>query len=365
MLSGLQSQLVQRPRLQLFLREFGLLALAWAVLMVVVVWMALCQEWSDMRWLSKNAHFNRHNIGFWKIKHSQYKMLDDIVLEHLPHVTQRWVTDALVNSAALIMVLGGMLMARGWPARATFLRRIAWMMAILYFLRSITISVTTLPPSVHSCVPMVARNANDWARIVPMMISGQLSGCTDKVFSGHTAVLMISFLFWTRYARHWAFVAYSLVHTVVGIASVLAVRLHYTVDVVIAIMLTYLVHKVYYLLLESAVRQRALKLPHSFLQPGRTGYMLANRRWASGEISEIEEAGTEHVDLDTQSAQKQRVSAEQSMHSVYALDADFDEAKSAAVFPTAIDMDALLLINRPSSPVLPAVVAWMDGLHLR
>ncbi|KAJ2124712.1 hypothetical protein IW147_001490 [Coemansia sp. RSA 720] len=250
MLGGLQSQLAQRPRLRLFLREFGLLAAAWGSLAVVVVWMALCQEWSDMRWLSRNTNYNRHKPGNWNLKHSGYKMLDDIVLDQIPLMTERWITDAVVNSAALIAVGGGMVMARGWQARLVYLRRIAWMMATLYFLRSITISVTTLPPSVNNCKPQVAHNTSELVRIVPLMISGQLSGCTDKVFSGHTSILMISFLFWTRYARHWAFVAYSAVHTLLGIGCVLAVRLHYSVDVLLAVVLTFSVHHMYYLLLE-------------------------------------------------------------------------------------------------------------------
>ncbi|KAJ2567553.1 hypothetical protein GGH12_000246 [Coemansia sp. RSA 1822] len=244
MLGGLQSQLAQRPRLRLFLREFGLLAAAWGSLAVVVVWMALCQEWSDMRWLSRNTNYNRHKPGNWNLKHSGYKMLDDIVLDQIPLMTERWITDAVVNSAALIAVGGGMVMARGWQARLVYLRRIAWMMATLYFLRSITISVTTLPPSVNNCKPQVAHNTSELVRIVPLMISGQLSGCTDKVFSGHTSILMISFLFWTRYARHWAFVAYSAVHTLLGIGCVLAVRLHYSVDVLLAVVLTFSVHHI-------------------------------------------------------------------------------------------------------------------------
>ncbi|KAJ1858691.1 hypothetical protein LPJ76_000753 [Coemansia sp. RSA 638] len=324
MLGGLQSQLAQRPRLRLFLREFGLLAAAWGSLAVVVVWMALCQEWSDMRWLSRNTNYNRHKPGNWNLKHSGYKMLDDIVLDQIPLMTERWITDAVVNSAALIAVGGGMVMARGWQARLVYLRRIAWMMATLYFLRSITISVTTLPPSVNNCKPQVAHNTSELVRIVPLMISGQLSGCTDKVFSGHTSILMISFLFWTRYARHWAFVAYSAVHTLLGIGCVLAVRLHYSVDVLLAVVLTFSVHHMYYLLLECAVRQRYVGLPRHFLH-GSTAYSpgsLASRQCASSEIDEIE-----LTESEISSTQK-RGSVEQKIQAVYTLGADFDDTKS-------------------------------------
>ncbi|KAJ1801939.1 hypothetical protein LPJ75_006344, partial [Coemansia sp. RSA 2598] len=131
-------------------------------------------------------------------------------------------------------------MARGWRARLVFLRRIAWIVATLYFLRSITISVTTIPPPIVDCKPVIATDAEGMARVVWGMISGQSKECTDMVFSGHTVILSASFLFWTRYARHWGFVVYSAVHAVAGVASVLLVRYHYTLDVSLALILTFL-----------------------------------------------------------------------------------------------------------------------------
>ncbi|KAJ1886971.1 hypothetical protein LPJ66_009358 [Kickxella alabastrina] len=147
-------------------------------------------------------------------------------------------------------------MARGWRARLVILRRLAWIISILYLLRSITISVTTIPPPIIDCVPLLVDDARSMLRAIFGMISGERKECTDMVFSGHTIVLLISFLFWTKYARHWSFVVYSAIHTVVGIASVLLVRYHYTLDVVLAAVITAFVHHMYYRALDSAVRQR-------------------------------------------------------------------------------------------------------------
>ncbi|KAJ1945230.1 hypothetical protein EC988_005807, partial [Linderina pennispora] len=149
-----------------------------------------------------------------------------------------------------------MLMARGWQAKLVLLRRVAWMMGVLYFLRSITISLTTMPPSIKGCVPVLPKDTNELLAHIPGSFTGEVGACTDKIFSGHTTILVISFLFWTRYARHWAFIAYSAIHTIAGILSVLAVRYHYSIDVLLAIILTYFVHHAYYGALDRAILLR-------------------------------------------------------------------------------------------------------------
>ncbi|KAJ1961836.1 hypothetical protein GGI12_003019 [Dipsacomyces acuminosporus] len=230
---------------RLFMREALHTLLAWCVLVVVVLWMALCQEWSDMRWLRAQwAHQHHHkgaptNGGFgtkawfgslFGVRSDDRPIptgaitaqpLEDLFLDNLPYLTQSWISEALVNSAALISIVGGLLMIKGWQAKLVLLRRVAWMMAILYFIRSITISVTTLPPSVADCKPTVARNSREMLSAVLSMLSGKAGECTDKIFSGHTTTLFISFLFWSRYARHWSLIVYSALHTFLGIASVL------------------------------------------------------------------------------------------------------------------------------------------------
>ncbi|KAJ1722416.1 hypothetical protein LPJ53_003175 [Coemansia erecta] len=123
-------------------------------------------------------------------------------------------------------------------------------------MRSITISVTTMPPPIASCKPAIASGARDMLNVVLGMIAGRTKECTDMVFSGHTVILMVSFLFWTRYACHWTLVVYSAIHTVLGVASVLLVRYHYTLDVVLALFFTFFVHHLYYRSLETAIEQR-------------------------------------------------------------------------------------------------------------
>ncbi|KAJ2460667.1 hypothetical protein GGF42_000694 [Coemansia sp. RSA 2424] len=399
---------------RLALREAAHTGLAWAALALVTVWMVLCQEWSDMRWVqAQAAHGGRHGE-----RSSQGHLLYDVVLARLPFVRETWVSDALVNSAGLICVVGSLCMARSWQARIILIRRVGWMMAALYLLRSFTLSITTLPPSVADCKPVVAADQAGLIGSIPGLISGRLSACTDKMFSGHTTILVISFLFWRRYARHWAFLAYSAVHTFAGIASVLLVRLHYSVDVLLAVVLTCAVHHIYYRALDAAIRRRRRA---SALRHRRNRSLFAGADDAPPGV----DAAYVRVDLDED--ELPRLSTASTSGDALArlfgrrmthrrdgsIDVALDAALPIACLPPAdltptlthnspvqdaahvVDMEkaavalaaaaaasaepyyasnialddedtlVLMAINRPLGSALPALVGWLDGLHLR
>ncbi|KAJ2687119.1 hypothetical protein IWW39_003151 [Coemansia spiralis] len=395
---------------RLVLREVAHTGLAWASLALVTVWMVLCQEWSDMRWVqAQAAHGGKHGE-----RSSEGGLLYDVILAQLPFVRETWVTDVLVNSAGLACVLGSLCMARSWQARIILVRRVGWMMAALYLLRSFTLSITTLPPSVADCKPVVATEHIGLLDSVPGLISGRLSACTDKMFSGHTTILVISFLFWRRYATHWAFLVYSAVHTAVGIASILLVRLHYSVDVLLAVVLTCAVHHVYYRNLDAAIRRRrrvsALRHRRNrslFAGPddaplgADTAYVRVDVE-DDDELSAVSTSGDALVRLfgrrmthrrdgsinvaldavlpttslpSTDSARTltNNSPVQDAAHVVDVEKAAVALAAAAAVAEpyysssVADDEDTLIAmaINRPMGSALSTLVGWLDGLHLR
>ncbi|KAJ2745472.1 hypothetical protein GGI20_002137 [Coemansia sp. BCRC 34301] len=377
---------------RLVLREAAHTGLAWTALALVTVWMVLCQEWSDMRWVqAQAAHGGRHGE-----RSSQSSLLYDVVLARLPFVRETWVSDALVNSAGLLCVVGSLSMARSWQARSILIRRVAWMMTALYLLRSFTLSITTLPPSVADCKPVVAADPAGLMGSVPGLILGRLSACTDKMFSGHTTILVISFLFWRRYARHWAFLAYSAVHTLAGIASVLLVRLHYSVDVLLAVVLTCAVHHMYYRALDAAIRSRrrsAAVLSHrrnrslfagaDDIAPGGTAYVrvdaeddeLPRLSTASGDaLARLFGRRMTHrrdgsIDVALDAAQPTLTHNSPVQGAAHVVDVEKAALAAAEPYyaPYAVDDDslAMMAINRPLGSALPALVGWLDGLHLR
>ncbi|KAI7832154.1 hypothetical protein BX661DRAFT_179901 [Kickxella alabastrina] len=263
--------LIQSPA---FFKELMRTLLAWGVLFIVGIWMVICQQWSDMRWVRRIQQIQQQQSEYSPLAGSTssssasdsaatpsppwpaHLMIQDQFLEMLPLLKQAWISDKLVGSSVIICIIGCSVLATGWRQRLTLIRRIAWMVAILYFIRSITISVTTLPPSINTCEITVPQSMWQVIKATPDILAGNIGQCTDKIFSGHTAILVISTLFWLRYATHWAFIAYSVVHTFIGIMSVLTTRYHYTVDVVLGFLLTYFVHHVYYTALDQAIRQR-------------------------------------------------------------------------------------------------------------
>ncbi|KAJ2375308.1 hypothetical protein IW150_002619 [Coemansia sp. RSA 2607] len=394
-----------------FIREAAHTALAWFSLIAVVFWMAVCQEWSDMRWFKTQGHrgpMHKPDLHTPPTVHS--RPLHDLVLSRLPYVHQNygWISDLLVNSSALICVVVNLLTAHSWRARLVFLRRLGWMTALLYFMRSITISVTTMPPPVASCQPALASGARDMFSVALDMISGRTKECTDMVFSGHTVILTVSFLFWTRYACHWALVVYSAIHTVLGVASVLLVRYHYTLDVVLALFFTFFVHHIYYRSLETAIEQRLAagrwgafgdinsSARAGIVQVGgfaysRVGPECGNcigcrtagmestcehfahgRRSATGSnksSSEIVEMAALTLTANTPEQEPRRTTSRDMFKALEAASVDESYSSSAAAHADDDDVkrryDAMLMINRCSGNHLAAAVAWMDGLHLR
>ncbi|KAJ1664582.1 hypothetical protein EV178_003998 [Coemansia sp. RSA 1646] len=252
--------LVELARSPIFTRELCRTLTAWGILFIIGIWMVICQQWSDMRWFRQMQH-----LGATTTPWPSYALLEDVVLEHLPVLERAWISDKLVGTSVFVCIIGCCVMSPGWRERLMMVRRIGWMVAVLYFLRSITISVTTVPPSIGSCVILTPQSTWHVILATPQILAGSIGQCTDKIFSGHTAILTISFLFLRRYATHWVVVAYSAVHTGLGILSVLLARYHYTVDVVIGLLMTLFVHHFYYSALEVAVRQRTMLYEHALL----------------------------------------------------------------------------------------------------
>ncbi|KAJ2799810.1 hypothetical protein H4R21_003420, partial [Coemansia helicoidea] len=341
----------RRPPLvvcELLFTAFSILSL-----LAVGVLMTLAQVWSDQRWVKWSrselhgadaAAGDGHHARGDVMLHA--KPLSDVVLDNLPVTWYQHTADALVNAALILGIAGCCIMARGWQARLVFIRRVIWMAALLYLIRTVTIGVTTMPPTINECRPRVVRDVADLLFVVlPKMTSGEISACTDKIFSGHTSMFMLMFLMWNRYARHWGFVLFSAVHTLVGIASVLFTRMHYTVDVVLAILMVFLVHHTYFVSLETATRQRGLAAAC------QGGYApVASRDTTRAHSASIEVAASE--DAEKSIGVPAECLSGTTLH-------------FSAPAPAPVADAAALLTNRSPSSWLPTIVAALDGLWLR
>ncbi|XP_046885739.1 phosphatidylcholine:ceramide cholinephosphotransferase 1 [Hypomesus transpacificus] len=161
-----------------------------------------------------------------------------------------------VEWAFSICEINGMLLVGLWLLQWTLLkyrsiigRRFFFIVGTLYLYRCVTMYITTLPvPGMHfKCSPKLF---GDWEaqirRIMKMIAGGGLSitgshtMCGDYLYSGHTVMLTLTYLFIKEYSpkRFWWYhwMCWSL--SAVGIFCILLAHDHYTVDVVVAYFIT-------------------------------------------------------------------------------------------------------------------------------
>ncbi|KAM4704139.1 phosphatidylcholine:ceramide cholinephosphotransferase 1 isoform 1-T2 [Rhinophrynus dorsalis] len=172
--------------------------------------------------------------------------LPDVFFDHFNRV--EW--------AFSICEINGMILVGVWLIQWIFLkyksiisRRFFCIVGTLYLYRCITMYVTTLPvPGMHfNCSPKLFGDTEAQLRRVLKMIAGgglSITGahtmCGDYLYSGHTVMLTLTYLFIKEYSSrrlwwyHW--ICWGL--SFVGIFCILLAHDHYTVDVVVAYYIT-------------------------------------------------------------------------------------------------------------------------------
>lgn len=116
------------------------------------------------------------------------------------------------------------------------LTRFLWIWGTLYWLRGCTIGLTRFPRLLPGEYPLAEPDGllmGLWG-----IIGGHRPSQSDFMFSGHTATMTLLGLFVSYYTfRHFFSKVYWLA-VLVGYWTIIASRLHYTADVVIAIIIT-------------------------------------------------------------------------------------------------------------------------------
>ncbi|KAJ8684785.1 hypothetical protein QAD02_020578, partial [Eretmocerus hayati] len=137
-------------------------------------------------------------------------------------------------------------------------RRIFLLMGLLYLMRSITMYVTVLPIASRSYYCKPKENITSplviTKRVVQLMsgfglsINGKHNYCGDYIYSGHTVVLVMSYLIIKEYSPK----KFYIVHWLAGLSSIIGVMMvlishgHYTVDVIIAYYVTTRLWSIYH-----------------------------------------------------------------------------------------------------------------------
>ncbi|KAF7704838.1 phosphatidylcholine:ceramide cholinephosphotransferase 1 [Silurus meridionalis] len=161
-----------------------------------------------------------------------------------------------VQWAFSICEINGMLLVAVWLVhwlhlkhRSIIGRRFFFIVGTLYLYRCVTMYITTLPvPGMHfKCAPKLFGDWEAQVRRIMKMISGgglSITGshslCGDYLYSGHTVMLTLTYLFIKEYSsrRWWLYHWVCLGLSVTGIFCILLAHDHYTVDVVVAYFIT-------------------------------------------------------------------------------------------------------------------------------
>lgn len=177
---------------------------------------ALTQKYKYERFLKfyeNNQNCYLHDIGFKYIPFIKFNFLDDIIVL-IPVFICIYLR---VNTHDFLILL-----------------------TIIYVIREITTSVTLLPPTPH-CIDQSNKKMNKSEIITK--ISGL---CNETVFSGHTTLMVLSFLFILPKVKSKFIKVLIYFYLVLGSIIILALRSHYTLDVFLAWTISILVYLCYF-----------------------------------------------------------------------------------------------------------------------
>ncbi|KAJ3370811.1 hypothetical protein GGF31_003837 [Allomyces arbusculus] len=153
--------------------------------------------------------------------------LPDLGHDLIPHLKTPHLPDYFIVTLTVLTVL----MTLRHKHRMGLLRRYLYVHGTLLLLRSVTIVATTLPDPQEMCMARDPASRDVNARVNPFAPDT----CADLVFSGHTVVLTLMASVWNDYGPQHPWIQRGIWALAFGgMWSLLAMRYHYTIDVIIA-----------------------------------------------------------------------------------------------------------------------------------
>ncbi|KAI9473625.1 MAG: hypothetical protein EXX96DRAFT_578698 [Benjaminiella poitrasii] len=211
--------------------------------LMLACWLVFCgfvetfmAQLSDMRYHS-DATISKHPLR-------------DLLHDVFPRIASVQIVNYLLTTTIVYTLAGFAVQSPDWPSRFIILRRWGFIMGFIYVFRGITLLITTLPsPMLDQCQPPeieLTGSLNERFGFILSVIGGTALTCTDNIFSGHTSMMMSCIMIWrvhSRLRRPFSWLLYAIASA--GILTILFTRLHYSIDVVLAIYITYTAWDVY------------------------------------------------------------------------------------------------------------------------
>ena len=220
--------------------------------------------------------------------------LFDRLLNNIPNYKYlTTVANALTQTQLWISVVFMITIPRPW--NLIVIRRALIVLGTLFFTRGVFIVMTTVPsPLGKDCKPDIILDEYAVIRLVQLM-SGAHSNCTDNIFSGHTSTVLTACMQIHFYSRFNVLRVFSWMLSLCAITFVLISRLHYTVDVLCALVIGLLMHYMFVIGVASDPQYYIVKGIQYLDGVDIRNKYHRNMRAASGEDLRLEEVEISHA----------------------------------------------------------------------
>ncbi|KAI1315730.1 hypothetical protein EDD11_000438 [Mortierella claussenii] len=374
--------------------ELGRTAFALLYFVVVCIFMTFCNQFSDHRWVE---------TGYTKV------FLEDRGFDIFPDTGDITPANIFVMTSVVFTLIGMALICPTWTARLIVIRRVFWVVGTLSVYRTLTLSVTTLPTPRKDCVPATDKGFGPMLWIALQMIPGTVEACTDDIFSGHTVFIDVvdsidSFdihsvgqdrgltfnptltypepniillpvnltttsnrvtcaIQWRLYCRNKWVTYFSYIYITVGLCFVVATRLHYSVDVVLAIFITYAVWSLYMAMIDIVMEKE-----YFGIRRHHEKYAIFNDRWSKTNeqeqkygqlLTESEESEKDPVSSHAASTGS-RLAAKRAQ-----LEYRMNRMRGPGIGYDRGEHDRVAFVPMQYNVWLTGLIRWCDGLDIR
>eukprot|EP01103_Thecamoeba_quadrilineata_P015090 TRINITY_DN4661_c0_g1_i1.p1 TRINITY_DN4661_c0_g1~~TRINITY_DN4661_c0_g1_i1.p1 ORF type:complete len:313 (-),score=19.83 TRINITY_DN4661_c0_g1_i1:187-1125(-) len=163
-------------------------------------------------------------------------------------------SNKLLGVAGAITLLRCLFHRRG----LTMIRRFAFLWTVLILGRCTTLLATSYPDPSRSCKAYKSPD-NLFAFFLETVYRPEFITCGDLMYSGHTVYFTLLALSWSHYGVYW-YEKYMWIPLGTSILSLVATRVHYLNDVLIAFYLTILVWYLYHLVATTPVLRKKYRI---------------------------------------------------------------------------------------------------------
>ncbi|KAG0231396.1 hypothetical protein BGW41_002196 [Actinomortierella wolfii] len=328
--SGDQAQVDSKAKktlMQKFLyTEIGRLIQAGIFFILVSLFMAFCNQWSDHRWVETN---------YTKV------FLKDRGFDIFPAMHDITPANVFVMTALIFTLIGVLTICPTWTTRIIVIRRLLWVIGGISVFRALTLSVTTLPTPKEECNPTLKTGFWDMLWVALNMIPGTIQACTDDIFSGHTTYMVTAAIQWRLYCKNRWIKWFAYIYITIGLYFVIATRLHYTVDVVLAIFITYAAWSIYMAMIDIVMDKEYFGVRRSYEK-----FRVFDSEWERKERRSA-------IQLSTATSKRAR------------LNRKLNKLRGPGIGYQRTEYDRVAFVPMQYNTWLTGLVRWCDGLDLR